>query len=977
MNGLPMKGLEQNLKDDIQGEVYFDKFSRGRYATDASQYQIMPVGVVVPRTFADVQASLFHARAAGIPVLSRGGGSSQCGQTVNEALVIDTSKHLNRVLEFDAAGRRCVVEPGLVLDELNATLKSTGLWFPVDVSTSSRATLGGMAGNNSAGSRSIRYGMMRDNVLSIAAMLADGSEQTFGEVTDGSGVSGAQNQLVANLLALGEREKDEILRSFPKLLRRVGGYNIDALVPGEKRINLSHLLVGSEGTLAYFRSLELKLSPLPQNKVLGVCHFPTFYAAMDAAQHLVKLGPSAVELIDDTLIELAREIPLFKPVMETFVRGEPKALLLVEFSEDDQQENLQRLQRLSELMADLGYFWVEDGKNCGSVIAAVEPSFQRSIFEVRKAGMNIMMSMKEERKPISFVEDCAVELEDLAEFTAKLTELFSKYGTRGTWYAHASVGCLHVRPVLNLKLDQDIRAMRAIAEEAFDLVKRYQGSHSGEHGDGLVRSEFHQKMFGSRMVANFAEVKTSFDPGDVFNPGKIVNAARMDDHSLLRFGPHYQVDELETVFDWSQWPGAGRGFQGAVEMCNNNGACRKMLDGSMCPSYRVTRNERDSTRGRANTLRLALSGQLGVDGLVSPEMAETMKLCVSCKACKRECPTGVDMAKMKIEVTAARKKKQGFTLHDRLISSMPRYAPYLSKVAWLANLRSRVPVLGRLAERIDGFTSRRPLPQWRTEIYRSQEMAGPADGPEIILFGDTFNTYFESENLSAARDILVASGYRVLNPKPDHGGSRPVCCGRTYLTVGKIEQARREAHRLLETFYPYARRGVPIVGLEPSCLLCLRDEIPSLMEGEKADTVASQALLFEEFWDRAGLSLQLRPLPVKALVHGHCHQKAFNVMSPVEKLLKLIPGLEVDMIESGCCGMAGVFGYAADTYETSMQMGELSLFPAVRKASAETIIVADGCSCRHQIKHGTGRDAVHAARLIRQAMAGAAHNNLS
>lgn len=971
-----MKGLELKLRADIKGEVYFDSFNRGRYATDASQYQMMPVGVVVPRTFADVQMAVFHARSAGVPVLPRGGGSSQCGQTVNEALVIDNSKYLNKIVELDVTEQRCVVEPGLVLDELNASLKSSGVWFPVDVSTSSRATLGGMAGNNSAGSRSIRYGMMRDNVLSIDAMQADGTEQTFGPLNGDTADPKLQNQLIGKLLALGHREKGEISKSFPKLLRRVGGYNIDALIPGAQPINLSHLMVGSEGTLAYFRTIELKLSPLPQNKVLGICHFPTFYAAMDSAQHLVKLNPSAVELIDDTLIDLARKIPLFQPVMDKFVHGEPKALLLVEFSEDDQQENLQRLKQLSEMMADLGYSWVKDSNHCGSVVEAIEPSFQRSVFEVRKAGMNIMMSMKEERKPISFVEDCAVELKDLAEFTTKLTELFSRYNTKGTWYAHASVGCLHVRPVLNLKLDQDIKAMRAIAEEAFDLVMSYKGSHSGEHGDGLVRSEFHEKMFGDRMVTNFNEVKTYFDSGNVFNPGKIVNASKMDNPDLFRFGPQYRVDDFETVFDWSQWHGAGGGFQGAVEMCNNNGACRKTLEGAMCPSFRVTRDERDSTRGRANTLRLAISGQLGADGFVSEQMEDTMKLCVSCKACRRECPTGVDMAKMKIEVTAARKRRQGFTFHDRLISSMPRYAPYLSKVPWLANLRSSVPMISRISERFDGFTSKRSLPKWRSDIYLAEEAVGPVDGRELILFGDTFNTYFETENLNDARDVLVSAGYRVLSPKPDHGGGRPVCCGRTYLTVGKIEQARREAHRLLETFYPFAKRGIPIVGLEPSCLLCLRDEIPSLIPGEKADIVADQSLLFEEFCVREELSLNLQPVAAKALVHGHCHQKAFNALNPLEEMLAMVPGLEVATVESGCCGMAGVFGYGSDTYEVSMQMGEISLFSAIRDEAPDTLIVADGSSCRHQIKHGTGRDAVHVVRLIKKAMADTGFKNM-
>ncbi len=654
--------------------------------------------------------------------------------------------------------------------------------------------------------------------------------------------------------------------------------------------------------------------------------------------------------------------------MERFVRGEPAALLLVEFAEDDPQENLSRLKQLHEVMGDLGYSWTNTGRQYGGVVDAVDPAFQRSIFEVRKAGLNIMMSMKEMRKPISFVEDCAVELKDLAEYTARLTDIFSRYNTTGTWYAHASVGCLHVRPVLNLRLDQDVSAMRSIVEEAFDMVTAYKGSHSGEHGDGLVRSEFHEKMYGSRMVANFLEVKNCFDPTNLLNPGKSSIPSKMDDRTLFRYGPDYRVDEFQTVFDWSAWPGAGRGFQGAVEMCNNNGACRKIMEGAMCPSYRVTRDERDSTRGRANTLRLAISGQLGPGALASDEMADTLKLCVSCKACKRECPTGVDMAKMKIEATTARKKRTGFSLHDNLVARMPQYAPWLSRLPWLGNLRGAVPLIGRLSGKIDGFTSRRPLPKWRSDIYDPEEAAGPVDGKEVILFGDTFNTYFESENLVDARDILIAAGYRVLAPRPVNGGRRPVCCGRTYLTVGKIREARREAERLLETYYPYARRGVPIVGLEPSCLLCLRDEIPALLPGGKAEMVAAQAFLFEEFCVREELTFDLRPIGPKALVHGHCHQKAFNALAPVEKVLGMVPGLAVEMIDSGCCGMAGVFGYAAQTYETSMQMGELSLFPAVRKEGPDTVIVADGVSCRHQIEHGAGREAVHVVRVIRQAL---------
>ncbi|MDH3451061.1 MAG: FAD-binding oxidoreductase, partial [Gammaproteobacteria bacterium] len=511
--------LAQRLRAEIEGEVLFDPFSRGRYSTDASIYQIEPIGVVVPRSEEDLRRVVEVARDEQVPILPRGGGSSQCGQTVGEALIIDVSKHLNQLIELDVEGLAAVVQPGLVMDQLNRTLQPRGLMFAVDVSTGSRATLGGMAGNNSCGTRSIVYGPMRDNVIAIDALLADGARMHFGPINTDTAPdrrSARARELTQALLALGQREADEIKARFPNLMRRVGGYNIDALVPDAtpEGINLAHLLVGSEGTLAVTTRLQLKLHPMPPHRVLGVCHFTSFYAAMSATPRLVELGPSAVELVDRTMIELSRDIPLFRATVDRFVQGDPAALLLVEFAGDDHAVQLTQLRRLKERMADLG---LKD-----SVVEATEPAFQKAIWDVRKSGLNIMMSMKGDGKPISFIEDCAVRLEDLAEYTDRLTQVFTKHGTTGTWYAHASVGCLHVRPVLNLKLDSDVKKMRAIAEEAFAMVREYKGSHSGEHGDGLVRSEFHGAMFGERMVTNFGAVKSAFDPDARMNPGKIV-----------------------------------------------------------------------------------------------------------------------------------------------------------------------------------------------------------------------------------------------------------------------------------------------------------------------------------------------------------------------------------------------------------------------------------------------------------------------
>ncbi len=968
-------GLERRLKSELSGEVQFDRFSRGRYATDASHYQIMPVGVVAPRTIEEAERAIQLARAEGVSVLARGGGTSQSGQAVGESLVVDCSKYLTRILDLDLKAARCSVEPGIVLDDLNRQLKPHGLWFPVDISTSSRATIGGMAGNNSCGGRSMRYGTTRDNVLSIEALLADGSLAHFGRIGGNiNDVPPLLRPLARDLLALGAREKDEIAERFPKVQRRVGGYNLDALVPGKNDINLAHVLVGSEGTLGFSTRIELKLSPLLGRRAVGAVHFGSFREAMETTRHIVHLLPIGVELIDRTMIELAREIPIFRPTLDKFVRETPAAILLVEFGEENHEENLRRLQKLKHLIGDLGFGWDKPGDKWGGVVEVLSAELQAAITDLRTSGLNIMMSMKEEGKPVSFVEDCAVPLEHLADYTGRLTEIFEKHGTRGTWYAHAGSGCLHVRPVLNLRQEKDVHAMREIAEEAFAMVREYKGSHSGEHGDGLVRSEFNEPMFGSRLARAFEEVKDRFDPQGLYNPGKVVRPPKFDDRSLFRYAPGYRGEMVTTHLDWSAYPGSGGGFQGAVEMCNNNGACRKLAGGAMCPSYRVTRDERDVTRGRANTLRLAVTGQLGPDALASAEMAETLKLCVSCKACRRECPTGVDMARMKIEVQAARAAKHGLTLHDRLVGFLPHFAPYAARWPWLANLRDRVPMLRKASEMVAGFSGRRSLPQWRTDTYRDRSdwvySATTAGEPmrEVALFADTFNRYYERENLDAALSVLVAGGYHVHAVLPTDGDARPLCCGRTFLSVGQVDRAKREMERTLAALAPYVARGVPVIGLEPSCLLSFRDELPALLKGETVDALAAQALLLEEFIAReqkeGRLKLPLGPLPKKALLHGHCHQKAFDIMGAVESVLRMIPELTVETVESSCCGMAGSFGYDAATIDVSLKMGELSLLPAVRKAPADVLIVADGTSCRHQIHDGADRDALHVARVL-------------
>jgi FAD/FMN-containing dehydrogenase/Fe-S oxidoreductase len=994
--------LANRLRRETQGEVLFDDASRARYATDASVYQIMPIGVFVPKDERDIATAIDIARDLRVPVLARGAGTSQCGQTTGTALVIDTSTHFRRLIALDAPGRTVTVEPGIVLDQLNAQLRPHGLCFPVDVSTGAQATLGGMAGNNSCGSRSIAYGNMVHNVLGASAWLSDGSLVGFGPV---AALSGRGKQIADFVRDLAQRHRAEIEARWPTVLRRVAGYNLDIFHPRSERpytsdgsVNLAQLLVGAEGTLAFTHSLTLKLAPLPRSSVLGVVNFPTFEAAMRAPQHIVALGPTAVELVDRVMIDLSLANPEFAPAIRSALTGEPAAILLVEFAGEDRQAQLARLEDLVSLMGDLGL--------PGSVVRMPEAAAQKALWEVRKAGLNIMMSLKGDGKPVSFIEDCAVPLEHLAEYTDALTQVFARHGTHGTWYAHASVGTLHVRPILDMRRDGPTGGsarMRAIAEEASELVRRYQGAFSGEHGDGLCRGEWIAWQFGPVINEAFRAIKQELDPIGLFNPGKIIDPPRMDDASLYRHAPPsaphpYRTEPLRPLLDWSAWnvqndpitgavsaPGSGgdntQGFAKAIEMCNGNGHCRKFDAGTMCPSYRVTRAEQHVTRGRANTLRAALSGQLGAGAFTGELLYQAMDLCVGCKGCRRECPTGVDMAKMKIEFLGHYKAQHGYSLKERLIARLPEYAAAFSHIGWLLNLRDRIPGAARLSEMLLGFSARRSLPKWRSDTFWSSrdtslsagaeqvlELAA-AGGKAAVLFVDTFHGSFEPEIANAAVRVLRAAGYALHTPRRDRGH---YCCGRTYLSQGMVERGRAQASALVEALLPFARAGVAIVGLEPSCLLTLRDEALVLGLGEAAATVSGQALLFEEFIAReasAGrFSLPLRAIDRPLLVHAHCHQKAFGAVKPLLETARLLPGANPELIESSCCGMAGSFGYDAAHYDVSLQMAELSLLPAIR-ARADALIVAGGTSCRHQIRDGSGREAIHIARLLEQALA--------
>lgn len=1010
--------LAQRLKDETQGEVLFSLPDRGRYATDASIYQQIPVGVFVPRESAEVKIALDICRDLKVPIVPRGGGTSQCGQTVGAGLVIDHSKHVRQVLNIDPEQRTAEVEPGIVLDHLNAALKPHGLWYPVDVSTSAQATLGGMAGNNSCGSRSIAYGNMVHNVLGAEAWLADGNLINLGDFVQSSGRGRQIGEFVRDL---ANSMLPEIEAYWPKVLRRVAGYNLDIFHNQNERpytsdgsVNLAHLLVGSEGTLALTRSLRLRLAELPRTKVLGVVNFPTFYKAMDAAQHIVRIGGSsltAVELVDRTMIELSLKNPAFAATVRTALSpavnaGQPEAILLVEFAGSSKADLLPKMRELVELMGDLGL--------PGSVVEMVDDAPQKALWEVRKAGLNIMMSLKGDGKPVSFIEDCAVPLEHLAEYTDALTEVFRRHGSKGTWYAHASVGTLHVRPILDMRTSGALGGsakMRSIADEASALVRKFKGAYSGEHGDGLCRGEWISWQFGPRVNDAFAQIKQHLDPDNLLSPQRIVNPPRMDDPRLMRYSPGgegakpYKVIPLITALDWSDWnvqndpvteqtsaPGTGgdpaQGFAKAVEMCNNNGHCRKFDAGTMCPSYRVTRDEKHLTRGRANTLRLALSGQLdtraAADKGLSDEALDAahdaLDLCVSCKGCKRDCPTGVDMARMKTEFQHHYQIRHGLTWRDRLVAHLPDYARKAARIGGLLNLRNHSPALAWIGEKMLGLAAARKLPIWTRQHFfvdppktatKTEVMSA---AKPVVLFVDTFNGYFESDIARDAVTVLTAAGYTVHVATKEIAGGAHLCCGRTYLSSGMISQAKAKATELIAALHPFAAKSIAIVGLEPSCLLTLRDEALAMGLGDNAQAVSKHAMLLEEFLAReshAGaldkLKVKLKPVNQPVLLHAHCHQKAFAAVSPIMDVLQMIPGAKPELVETSCCGGAGSFGYQAEHLDISKRMAELNLLPALRKQT-DAIIVADGTSCRHQIQDnlndGTRRQPVHVATLL-------------
>ncbi len=956
-NSDQIQKIGKEISSKVDGKTLFDEFSRGRYSTDASVYQIKPLGVVLPKDTNDVLSLMEYSQKNSVPLLARGGGSSQCGQTVGESVVLDYSKHQNKILELNVEEKYVWVQPGVVLDHLNAYLKPHGLWFPVDVSTSSRATIGGMSANNSCGSRSLYYGNMVHNVLAIEAILDDGSIFNFDQINKNY-LATKNNQdrlykIIDKFIDVRQQVGGEIDANWPTTQRRVGGYNIDLIDP--EGFNSSNLLVGSEGTLSLFNKIKLKLSEIPKNKILGVCYFDNFHQAMELSKEIVKLKPTCVELMDQNLLNLAKEIPMYAGGIKKYIKGNPEAVLMVEFIDTEKSVYEKKIKDLEYLVLN------QNKKNQFSYYSDL--SEQKEVFEIRKAGLNILMSMKGDKKPVAFIEDCAVSLEHLADYTARLKEIFKKYGTSGMFYAHASVGTLHVRPVLNMKSDKDIQNMRSISEEAFEMVKDYKGSHSGEHGDGIVRSEFHEMMFGKKITNAFEEIKDTFDSKNLLNPGKIVRPFKSNDRSLMRYKSGYQTENIDTHYDWSNW---GQ-FSDAVEMCNNNGACRKLDSGVMCPSYRVTKEEKDLVRGRANTLRLALSNQLPEGSFASKEMYETMELCVSCKACQRECPMSVDMAKMKSEFLSHYYKKFSMRIKDRVISDMPRLIWLLKIVAPIFNKIKNIPLISTIVEKF-GFATARSMPEVQNqralrEIYDSQTVSEN----KVILFADTFNINFENENLVYAIKVLNKFGYQAVIPSFGKDKlKRPLCCGRTYISYGQLDKASEELNRFNDYVIQNNYIDLPVVGIEPSCLLTFNDEYQTLKNVKNREQIKNKFYLLEEFileQIRNNNKIKANKFDQNVLIHGHCHQKSQDRMKGLTNLLSEL-NINNKMIDSSCCGMAGSFGYDSKTYDVSKKMANLSLIPAINNSGEKDFIVANGTSCRHQISDLSEKKGKHVSELL-------------
>ncbi len=954
--------LAQELRKRISGEVRFDAYSRLLYSTDASIYQMDPVGVVIPRSSEDVLAVMEVAAQNRVPVLPRCGGTSLAGQTVNHAIVMDFSKYMHQVLKVNEEERWARVQPGIVLDTLNRQLASMKLHYAPDPTTSNRACVGGGIGNNTCGSHSVIYGKTVDHIQEVSVVLPDGSQARFGsldadELQRKLAATSFEGQVYRDVMRIAEENRDEVAARYPKIMRRVSGYNLDEpLNAGEgNRFNMARMVVGSEGTFCVVTEAKVNLVPVPPKKGLAVLHFHDMVRSCEATWEILKHKPDTIELIGRMILDRCRESLGFSRLLGP-IEGEPDALLVVEFSGESDAEVADKIEKLKNDMVrrDLAYACVQ----------LTEARDQANIWALRAAGLGLLMSTRGDSKPLPYVEDTAVDPEHLGEFIARFDKVVKAHDTQAGYYGHASVGCMHIRPLVNLKTPEGIRRMVSIASDISDLVLEYGGSMSGEHGDGIVRGAWTEKMFGPTIYKAFQELKQAFDPAGIMNPGKIIDTPPMTDN--LRFGAAYSTDPLQTTLDFS----ADEGYAGAVEMCNGMGACRKMT-GSMCPSYMATREEEHSTRGRANLLRAVLSGTLADDTMASKRLHDALDLCLECKACKAECQTGVDMAKLKYEFLDHYQRSHGVPIRSRMFANIARLSALASKLGPISNLAVNNPLARLFLHRVGGIHPNRSLPPQASQTFprwfRSRQATREKATKQVVLFNDTFMNYNYPQVGKAAVAILEQAGYSVTL-------ADPLCCGRPMISKGLLSQAASNARGNVERLYSYAQQGIPIVGCEPSCLLTLKDEYPDLVRDEKAKSVAENSYMIDEFLmllhEKGELDLSFSGTQKNVQFHGHCHQKALMGTRHSMDLLRLPPGYNVEEINAGCCGMAGSFGYEAEHYDVSMDIGRLQLFPAVEAKDGSWEVAVMGVSCRQQIEHGTGRRSRHVIEVLQDALAG-------
>ncbi len=946
---LDRKELHAALAAEMEGEVRFDSLSRALYATDASVYQIVPAGVVIPKSREDILRTLAICRRFRCPITMRGGGTSQAGQAIGAGLQIDASKYYNRLLEVNAEQRWARVEPGIVLDELNAQLQPLGLRFAPDISTASRATIGGMVANNSSGARSVIYGKTIDHVLELIVALSDGSVVDFREIPRNQVPQGdtLEASCYRTVLELARTHAAEIERRYPKIMRRVGGYNLDEFTDS-KPVNLAKIMVGSEGTLGIVLEAKLRLVSLPKAKAVMVILFADLLEALGATPVILEHKPSAVEIMDRSILDHARANVALEETRNHFMPGDPEATLCVEFYGDTKEELPPRLARLEEDLRarKLGYAYRPE----------TDLKQQARVWGLREASLGLSMAIKDDAKTVSFVEDTAVAPHQLRDYIDRFLQILRRHDTTAGIYAHASVGCLHVRPVINLKTEEGVSKFESIAQDVARLVLEFGGSLSAEHGDGYVRSPFLREMFGPVLYEALRQVKRAFDPEGLFNPGKIVDSPPLT--ANLRFGAGYVTPAPQTWFDYSEYGGMG----GAVEMCSGIGACRKRLSGTMCPSFMATQDEGHTTRGRANALRLAMNGRLGETKLGDEDVLKVLDLCLECRACKTECPVGVDVARFKSEFLAQYWSRHGTTLKVRALGHVDRWARWGSRFAALANPLQETAIAKRFNQSVLGIDRRRSLPRWRRDTLERKLAARGnrqrVSGRPVALFNDTFTNHCDPEIGQAALDILERGGCAV-------NVVHPGCCGRPLISQGLLAEAKAYSSRVVAGLFPIAERGEKILFCEPSCLSAVKEDAPDLLRGEeqrKARMVADACQLFDEF--ASGLELPLRAVPGRILLHGHCHQKSMGMLPATMRLLSHIPGAQVVDLDAGCCGMAGSFGYHREHFEVSRAIAGRRLLPAIEKMGPDDVLVAPGTSCRHQIQDFGNQKAVHPAVLI-------------